>query len=202
MKLRTPREQQRLRRLIEEIANQVFRLQQRGLLLCVEQVEASGRLPSEIRAWANLHFLPEGSPFSCTEASIHLFVPPDVPHPIGEELRRRLRLRQAVEFEFVSVHGVVHPGVTADNWACATSVRADINEKDQLGRTALWRAAFRGYADQVMELLETGADASLPGPDGRTLLEHARQGKFRDTYIGYLLRQAMQSGSSQVRYYA
>jgi ankyrin repeat protein len=89
---------------------------------------------------------------------------------------------------------VVHPGVTADNWAYATAVPADINEKDGLGRTALWRAAFRGYADQVIELLEAGADASLPGPDGRTLLEHARQGALHDTYIGYLLQQAARVG--------
>lgn len=194
MKLRSSRERERLKRLIEEIANQVFRLQRRGLLLCVEEIETRGRLPTDIRAWVNLHFLPVGSPFSHTEASIHLFVPPDEPHPIGEALRLRLRLRQAVEFAFASIHGVVHPGVTADNWAYATVVPADIDEKDGLGRTALWRAAFRGYADQVLELLEAGADASLPGPDGRTLLEHAWQGELHDSYIGYLFQQATRVG--------
>jgi hypothetical protein len=199
MKLRNSREKQRLRRLIEEIANDVFRLKRRGLLLCGEQIETRGRLPTEIRAWANLHFSPEGSPFCCTEASCHLFAPPDAPHPIGEELRRRLRLRQAVDFEFASLHGVVHPGVTADNWAYATAVPADVNEKDQLGRTALWRAAFRGYADQVTELLEAGADARLPGPDGQTLLDHAREGKLHDTYIGYLLRQAVDSAIGRAK---
>ncbi len=137
MHLRTPRERERLKRLIEEIANRIFHLQRRGLLLCVEQIETRGRVPSEIRAWANLHYAPEGSPFGCTEPSCQLFVDPYLPHPVGEELRRRLRLRQAVEFEFVSVGRVVHPGVTDDNWRDATAVPADINEKDLLGRTAL-----------------------------------------------------------------
>jgi len=133
---------------------------QGGLLLHVEQIEIRGRVPTQIRAWANLHFLREGSPFSVTEADLQLFVAPDVPHPIGEELRRRLR--QVVDFEFASLRPVVHPGVTTDRWGYATSVPADINERDQLGRTALWRAAFRGYAEQVLELLEAGADAGIP----------------------------------------
>ena len=136
---------------------------------------------------------PEGSPFGCTEPSCQLFVDPYLPHPVGEELRRRLRLRQAVEFEFVSVGRVVHPGVTDDNWRDATAVPADINEKDLLGRTALWRPAFRRYSNQVTELLDAGADPNLPGPDGRTLLDHALQGKLEDTYIGELLQQATQS---------
>jgi hypothetical protein len=155
----------------------------------VEQIETCGRVPTAVRTWANLHFLPQGSPFCCLEVSCHLFVPPDVAHPIGEELRKRLRLRQTVEFEFASLHGVLHPGVTSDKWAHATPVPADFNEQDGLGRTALWRAAFRGYGDQVAALLETGADASLPGPKGKTLLEHVQLGDLPD-YIGYLLERA------------
>jgi hypothetical protein len=191
MKLRNAREQERLKRLIEELANRIFHLKKRGLLLHVEQIEMRGRVPTEIRAWANLHFLRVGSPFSVTEADLQLFVAPDVPHPIGEELRRRLRLRQVVDFEFASLRPVVHPGVTTDRWAYATSVPADINERDQLGRTALWRAAFRGYADQVVELLEAGADAGIPGPDGKTLLEHVRLGNLHGTYTAYLVERAV-----------
>ena len=139
----------------------------------------------------------DGSPFCCTEPSCQLFVDPYLPHPVGEELRRRLRLRQAVDFEFVSVGRVVHPGVTDDNWRDATAVPPDVHARDQLGRTALWRAAFRGYVNQVTELLDAGADPNLPGPDGRTLLEHARQGRLEDTYIGELLQQATRSRPSR-----
>jgi hypothetical protein len=199
MKLRNSREQQRLRRLIEEVADEVFHLERQGLLLCVERIETRGRVPTAIRAWASLHFLPEGSPFWTTEASNQLFVDPGRPHPIGEELRRRLRLRQAVEFEFAKLHGVIHPGVVADNWAYATSVPADINAKDELGRTALWRAAIRGYADQVESLLAAGADVSLPGPNGQTLLERVRQGHGDGDYIVYLLEQAAKADRRKPR---
>jgi hypothetical protein len=114
MKLRSPRERERLKRLIEAVATQIFHLKQRGLLLCVEEIETHGRVPTEIRAWATLHFLPAGSPFCCTEPDCHLFVDPDAPHPVGDALRQRLRLRQAIDFEFAALHSVVHPGVLAD----------------------------------------------------------------------------------------
>jgi hypothetical protein len=125
MKLRSPRERERLKRLIEAVATQVFHLKQRGLLLCVEEIETHGRAPSEIRVWATLHFLASGSPFCCTEAGCHLFVAPDRPHPIGEALRRRLQLTQAVDFKFAALHSVVHPGVLAD-YGFGTGAPADV----------------------------------------------------------------------------
>jgi hypothetical protein len=190
MKLRNLRERLRLQRLIEEVASDLFRLKARGLFLHVEQIETRGRIPTIIRAWAKLHFLPKGSPFCCMEPTCHLFVDPTLPHPIADEIRRRLRLRQSVEFRFADVHPIVHDGVQLDSFNGATPVPADINQQDQLGRTALWRAAARGYEHQVESLIESGADPNIPGPNGRTPLDHARKNdEAGGGYLTHLLEQ-------------
>jgi ankyrin repeat protein len=121
----------------------------------------------------------------------HLFVDPTLPHPIADEIRRRLRLRQSVEFQFADVHPIVHEGVQLDRFNAVTAVPADINQQDQLGRTALWRAAARGYEHQVESLIEAGADPNVSGPHGNMPLDHARkQDEAGGGYITYLLEQA------------
>ena len=143
MKLRNRHERLRLQRLIEQVATDVYRLRERGLMLHIEQLEAPGRLPSTIRVWANLHFLPQGSPFCCTEPDCHLFYLPwifghhvDPADSLEAHLRRRLGLRQEIRVAFGPVHRVIHPGVRVDRADEITEVPADVNEKDQMGRTA------------------------------------------------------------------
>ena len=197
MKLRNRHERLRLQRLIEQVATDVYRLRERGLMLHIEQLEAPGRLPSTIRVWANLHFLPQGSPFCCTEPDCHLFYLPwifghhvDPADSLEAHLRRRLGLRQEIRVAFGPVHRVIHPGVRVDRADEITEVPADVNEKDQMGRTALWRAATRGYVEQVASLLEAGANAAIPGPAGKTLLEMAGEGRLRDGMIAALIERA------------
>jgi hypothetical protein len=196
MKLRASHELDRLRRLVEEIANDLHRLSERGLMLAVKRIEVRGRLPERIRAWARLHYLPKGSPFCCMEPGCHLFVDPSLPHPVGEELRRRLRLRQSVEFDFANIEPVLHTGVQFDPvFRNCTIVPDEINERDQLGRTALWRAVRRGYTDQVESLLAAGADPAIPGPNGRTLLDLARASELKGE-TGVLIEAALKRAAS------
>jgi hypothetical protein len=190
MKLRNVRERQRLQRLIEEISNKMFRLEARGLALYVEEIETRGRIPQRIQAWANLHFFQRGSPFCCMEPSCHLFVDPTLPHPLGDALRKRLKLQQTIDFGFVHVHPVLHDGLRIDPVLGLARVRHNIDERDELGRTALWRAVVRGDTRQIESLLEAGADPTVPGPGGQTLFDRAPTGDVNDPYTMWLLEQA------------
>jgi hypothetical protein len=190
MKLRAPHEQARLARLVERIVNKEHRLRERGLRLFVQQIEVCGRVPQRIRAWATLHFTLHGSPYCCGEPSCLLFVEPGTINPVEVELRKSLGLRQSVAFDFARVVPVIHRGVLFDGICGGTFVPADVNETDPRGRTALWRAVARGYDDQVEELLERGADPSIPGPDGRTVFDLVDADREKAVMIGYLLKSA------------
>jgi ankyrin repeat protein len=85
-------------------------------------------------------------------------------------------LRSRVDVEFIAIRAAEHEGVVFDNvLASMTPVASDdIDRRDALGRTALMRAAARGYDRQVEQLLEAGADPNVVDDRGRCILELAR----------------------------
>ena len=105
----TKQSKHELIRLVETAAREVGRFDDRGVWLCVDELEASGRPIEHIRAWATVHFLPAGSPFDTDDADLWA-------HPIragmAEWLGRALGVSQPINFEWAGCLGrVVHDGV-------------------------------------------------------------------------------------------
>jgi hypothetical protein len=180
-----------LKRLVEEVVSERFGLPSRGLALLVDAIEASGKPVERIRVWATLHFLSLGSPFYCGEPSCHVPLFGSHLDEIGDVMRRRLRLRSKVSVEFVTVGICIHDGVVFDDLLGARTPvvedSADLDKRDALGRTALMRAAVRGYDRQVEQLLAAGADPNVRDSRGRGILEQVR----RNSWIFILLEQAL-----------
>jgi hypothetical protein len=79
----------------------------------VDRVEAVGRPPDQLRVWATLHFLPDGSPFCCGEPDCQLGLFGDRLAAVGDHVRRAMGLRQPVEVDLGDRIAVrYHPGVT------------------------------------------------------------------------------------------
>lgn len=55
----------------------------------------------------------------------------------------------------------------------------DVNLQDDQGRSTLQWAAYYGYADSVLYLLEQGADATLKYPDGLTIIDYIKRSRSR-----------------------
>jgi hypothetical protein len=108
----TKRSRYELKRLIQEAVENEWRLSSRGLWLCVEEIEVSGRPPERIKVWATLHFLRSGSPFCCGEPGCHLAWFRQ--ERINEHVRRAMGLTQHVEieFDFYRFRAKYHDGVT------------------------------------------------------------------------------------------
>lgn len=51
----------------------------------------------------------------------------------------------------------------------------DVDLQDDQGQSTLQWAAFYGYADSVLYLLEQGADATLKYPDGLSVIDHVKR---------------------------
>ena len=106
------RSQAEFRRLVEAAIGEVCGLPRAGLWFGVDQVEPLGRPPHELRVWATLHFLPEGSPFCCGEPGCHLGLFGDRLAEVADHVRRAMALKQPIAVEFgdrISVQ--YHPGV-------------------------------------------------------------------------------------------
>ena len=56
--------------------------------------------------------------------------------------------------------------------------RADVNVRDEEGKTALIHAAFKGHADMVRLLMNNGANVEAEDKEGHTALIVAKQKKF------------------------
>jgi hypothetical protein len=78
-----------------------------GLWFNVTRIQTKGRPPSEIRVWAILHFTEAGSPFCCPEPLCHLGFS-DRLDVVSEDVRRRLKLTQAVTVTFVNIDTELH----------------------------------------------------------------------------------------------
>jgi hypothetical protein len=102
------RSKHELVRLVELVMREVGLFAERGVWLCVDELEASGQPLERIRAWATLHFLPAGSPFDSDDPDVWVW-------PLREEaaefLRVQMGLIQSVRLEWAAVRGVIHPGV-------------------------------------------------------------------------------------------
>ncbi len=73
-----------LKRLVEQAVREIGRFDERGVWLCVDELESSGRPIGCIRIWATLHFLSAGSPFDSDDVDLWLW-------PLREEIADRLR---------------------------------------------------------------------------------------------------------------
>lgn len=146
----------------------------RGLAFIVDELEAFGSPPERLKVWATLHFLRLGSPFCCCEPFCHLPLFGERLDRVNDALRRQMGLRQKVAVEFVAINGVVScAGVEFDSLSGYTPMasRGESDFRDGLGRTALMRAAIRGYDRQVEELLALGADPTVVDNRGRGIME-------------------------------
>jgi hypothetical protein len=102
-----------LKRIIEEAVCHVCDLPRPGLWFCVDEVEAKGRPPEQLIVWATLHFLPEGSPFCCSEPNCHVALQSgsEGRREVAGRVRRALHLRQELTRDFRSITANVHAGV-------------------------------------------------------------------------------------------
>ncbi|HMF19417.1 MAG TPA: hypothetical protein VKE98_19575, partial [Gemmataceae bacterium] len=106
------RSQQRLKQIIESAVSTVCNLPRPGLWFCVDAVATHGHPPQEIRVWATLHFLPDGSPFCCGEPGCHLWLFKEQVAEVAEHVRRALCLRQSVTVDFGDrIRADYHPGI-------------------------------------------------------------------------------------------
>ncbi|MGA2500111.1 MAG: ankyrin repeat domain-containing protein [Tepidisphaeraceae bacterium] len=184
------RSRHHLKHLVEEIVATECRLAERGLAFIIDEIEVIGAPPERLRVWATLHFLPLGSPFCCREPGCHLFLYVDRLERVNDALRRRLGLRQDVSIEFVDFGAVVCDGVEFDmDGLCSAPDPQDIDQRDALGRTALMRAAMRGYDYVVEDLLAAGADPTAVDHEGRSILDRVGRGNL---WIISLLEDAIQ----------
>lgn len=101
-----------LKRLVTLALERLCVVPRTGLMLNIDEIESSGSPPTNIRAWATLHFTQDGSPFCCGEPACHLCLTKDRLEEIGDEVRRAMGLRQSVVVHFVSVGVRYHEGVT------------------------------------------------------------------------------------------
>jgi hypothetical protein len=95
-------------RLVELAISKFGRFAERGVWLCVNELEAIGQPIERIRVWATLHFLPAGSPYDSDDPDLWVWPLKD---ETAEFLRVQMGLVQSVRLEWVAVRGVVHPGV-------------------------------------------------------------------------------------------
>ncbi|MFI5380611.1 MAG: hypothetical protein ACHRHE_15040 [Tepidisphaerales bacterium] len=173
------RSRHHLKHLIEEIVATECRLAERGLAFIIDEIEVVGAPPQRLKVWATLHFLPLGSPFCCREPGCHLFLYVDRLERVNGALRRRLGLRQYVTIEFVDFGTVVCDGVEFDiDRPCSAPDPQDIDQRDALGRTALMRAAMRGYDYVIEDLLAAGADPSAVDHEGHSILDRVPRGNL------------------------
>jgi hypothetical protein len=107
------RSQHYLKHLVERAVADVCGLPRPGLWFCVDEVQACGRPPERLIVWANLHFLPAGSPFCCGEPGCHLFLFGERADQVGEHVRHAMHLRQRVTVDFGDrIEANYHEGVT------------------------------------------------------------------------------------------
>ena len=152
------RSRHHLKHIVEEVIAEEFKLVIRGLALFVDEIEVGGRPPERFRVWATLHFLPLGSPFCCCEPDCHVPLFGERLDRLNDAIRRQMGLQQEISIEFVSIQPSTVTGVKFDDPFTGSSFAAnphDIDQKDNLGRTSLMRAAVRGYDRQMEELLKS-----------------------------------------------
>jgi hypothetical protein len=180
-----------LKQLIEAVVADEFNLRARGLLFLVDELDVSGKPPERFKVWATLHFLPLGSPFCCVEPLCHVPLYAEYLDRVNDAIRRGMGIRQPISVEFVVDNNITHAGVEFDDVFSGRSPNMDlsnIDERDALGRTALMRAAIRGHAHLVEELLAADADPTIVDNRGRGICEQVRK---RQTWIVTICEEAL-----------
>jgi hypothetical protein len=104
------RSKHELKRLVEQAVTDLCALSQRGMWLCVDELEVRGHPPKSVRLWATLHFMPSGSPFCCSEPGCHLWLLDDRLESLNNAVRRSLCLEHDVKVEFVHIRSHASDG--------------------------------------------------------------------------------------------
>jgi hypothetical protein len=104
----TKQSKHELKRLVEQSLTEVGRFQERGVWLCVDEVESTGKPVEAIEVWATLHFLPQGSPFDSDDPDLWVW-------PLNDQLEawigHAMGLSGSVTVKWRGLNRVIHDGV-------------------------------------------------------------------------------------------
>jgi hypothetical protein len=161
-----------IKRILEAAFEDLFQLSPRGLTLDVASLEAKGSPIYAIHAAATLYFLPVGSPFCCQEPGCHipLFIP-ERQRRLDERIASDLELTQEVNVKMEGIRCVAIRDVVFE-YSQPSFPSGNVDARDGMGRTALIRAAQRGYDDLFTQLMEAGADIHLRDHKGKTAFDY------------------------------
>jgi hypothetical protein len=104
----TKQSKQELKRLLEQATTEVGRFRERGVWLCVDELESTGQPVETIQVWATLHFLPQGSPFDSDDPDLWVWPLND---RLGEWIGHEMGLASAVNLKWRGLKPVIHDGV-------------------------------------------------------------------------------------------
>lgn len=104
----TKQSKHELIRLVEAAVSEVGHFAERGVFLCIDELEASGQPIERIRVWATVHFLPAGSPFDSDDPDLWLW---PLRAQAAEWLGCKMGLLHSIRLEWAGVKGIVYPGV-------------------------------------------------------------------------------------------
>lgn len=104
----TKQSKQELKRLLEQALAEVGRFRERGVRLCVDEVESTGRPIESIDLWATLHFLPQGSPFDSDDPDLWVW---PLNERLGAWIGHAMGLATAVKLTWRGLNPVVPEGV-------------------------------------------------------------------------------------------
>jgi hypothetical protein len=104
----TKQSKRELKRLVEQALVEVGRFQERGVWLCVDELQTRGKPVGTIDVWATLHFMQQGSPFDSDDPDLWVWPLND---RIGAWIGHEMGLAGSVDVKWRGLNRVIHDGV-------------------------------------------------------------------------------------------